>query len=417
MQHDFGGKVFKIHRYTFTVHEADGRIAASRYQFPIRLGYATTVDKAQGRTIASLVVDCYSLWKAAHIGVAMGRAICTNGLEVRNLNLNVAFLKHPAKVINFYDTPGIGVKQDRTCCESRIQGNVHNAAGNVIVHAFHFHVPANGAPNFGQNDEGTCNDSANEFNTETQFPYDMKTFIKSLLHSNPVAPRQKKRNEIIELSATMPSFQNFICDAYATIVDIFETCKIAPKKTKCNWCVMCAVIQDYLTSPTYLAKCCKGFDLNTLTSEHNRLSTHIFFSLLGKVVQSEKETLQNLNDTYSAPISTDMSDHERALLRYVAGATIHKVTKDLQHSASEDMIDNIHRAKIEYKCFQLLQSLHIPEGFAIESTDDPASLVEILRHQHHTRGLTIVSDAAFVFFKYLCAKIRTIQTFQYLEVH
>ena len=123
---------------------------------------------------------------------------------------------------------------------------------------------------------------------------------------------------------------------------------------------MCAVIQDYLTSPTYLIKCCKGFDLNTLTSEHNRLSTHIFFSLLGKVVQSEKETLQNLNDTYSAPISTDMSDHERAVLRYVAGATIHTVTKDLQHSASEDMIDNIHQAKIEYRCFQLLQSLHIP---------------------------------------------------------
>ena len=56
-----GGQVFKIHRYTFTVREADGTIATSRYQFPVRLGYATTVDKAQGRTIVSLVVDCYSL--------------------------------------------------------------------------------------------------------------------------------------------------------------------------------------------------------------------------------------------------------------------------------------------------------------------------------------------------------------------
>ena len=66
-------------------------------------------------------------------------------------------------------------------------------------------------------------------------------------------------------------------------------------------------------------------------------------------------------------------------MRYVAGATIHKVTKDLQHSACENMINNIHRAKIEYRCFQLLQSLRIPEGFAIESTDDHASLMEILR--------------------------------------
>ena len=112
----------------------------------------------------------------------------------------------------------------------------------------------------------------------------------------------------------MPSFHNFIRDAYGTIVDTFETYKIHPKKTKCNWCVMCAVIQDYLTSPTYLAKCCKGFDLVTLTSEHNRLSTYIFFTLLANVVKSEKERLQNLGQTYQGPISTDMPDHERAVL-------------------------------------------------------------------------------------------------------
>ena len=139
----------------------------------------------------------------------------------------MTFLKHPAKVINFYDAPGIGVKQDRTC-QTRIQANAQNAAGNVIVHAFNINGAANGA----QNDEGTSIESANEFNTEMQFPYDMNTFIKSLLRTNPVAPRQKKRNELIEASAALPSFQNFIRDAYGTIVDIFETYKIAPKNNK-----------------------------------------------------------------------------------------------------------------------------------------------------------------------------------------
>ena len=43
--------------------------------------------------------------------------------------------------------------------------------------------------------------------------------------------------------------------------------------------------------------------------------------------------------------------------------------------------------------------------------------MEILRQQHNSRGLTIVSDEAFVFFKYLHPKIKTIQTFQYLEIH
>ena len=136
-----------------------------------------------------------------------------------NLNLTVAYLKHPAKVINFYDTPGIGVNADRTCCDTRIQDNACNAALNVIVHAFSFNVLAHGPANL--QDNGTSLDCANEFNTETQFPYDTKTFIKSLLHSNPMAPRQKKRNELIQVSAEMPSFHNFIRDAYGTIVDIY----------------------------------------------------------------------------------------------------------------------------------------------------------------------------------------------------
>ena len=72
LQHGMERKIFEIEKYSFTVCEMDGSIAASRCQFPLRLGYATTVDKAQGRTIASLVVDCYNLWKFAQMGVGIG---------------------------------------------------------------------------------------------------------------------------------------------------------------------------------------------------------------------------------------------------------------------------------------------------------------------------------------------------------
>ena len=81
------------------------------------------------------------------------------------------------------------------------------------------------------------------------------------------------------------------------------------------------------------------------------------------------------------------------------------------------MINKIHRARIEYKCYQLMQSLRIPEGFALEYTDDPASLKEILRRQHNSRSLTIVSDQAFMFFKYMYCKMKSIQTFEFLEKH
>ena len=51
-----------------------------------------------------------------------------------------------------------------------------------------------------------------------------------------------------------------------------------------------------------------------------------------------------------------MPDHEKAVLHYVSGATIHKVTKDLKESAQGHMISNVQKAHIEYKCYQLLQS-------------------------------------------------------------
>ena len=105
----------------------------------------------------------------------------------------------------------------------------------------------------------------------------------------------------------------------------------------------------------------------------------------------------------AGPVSTDMPNHEREILRHVRGATIHKVTKDLCTSASIHMINKMHQARIKYKCFQLMQSLRIPEGY-VKYTDDPASLKEISRRQYNTRGLTIVSDEAFTFFKYVYCK-------------
>ena len=101
----------------------------------------------------------------------------------------------------------------------------------------------------------------------------------------------------------------------------------------------------------------------------------------------------------------------------MAGATIHKVTKDLKESAQRHMVTNVQRARIEYKCYQLLQSLRVPEGHATQYSNDPASLMEIIRRQHNTRRVTIVSDAMFAFFKYLYCKVKKVQTYEYLQSH
>ena len=88
---------------------------------------------------------------------------------------------------------------------------------------------------------------------------------------------------------------------------------------------MCAVINDYFTSALYLEKVKKCFQTAELHDVHNRICTKVHFELLTKVVQSEKQKMDSLIASTAGPVSTDMPDHERAILRHVCGATIHKV--------------------------------------------------------------------------------------------
>ena len=129
----------------------------------------------------------------------------------------------------------------------------------------------------------------------------------------------------------------------------------------------------------------------------------------------EKECVQTLVQVDDVPSIAEMSEMERAILRYMAGVTIHEVTKNLQQSAHNHMITAMHHAKIEYRCCQLLERLHFPQGYALEHTNDPESLKEILHRQYKTQGLTIVSDEAFNFFKLLYCKVKSVQTFRNLE--
>lgn len=116
--HAFGGKVFNICKYTFPLRDAANKVVAVRKQFPVRLGYALTVDKAQGRSIEELVIDAY--WRPGQFGVAMGRAMRTQGLQVQNFNSAACALKHPQIVYDYYAEKSKTLKGDLTCCKIRI---------------------------------------------------------------------------------------------------------------------------------------------------------------------------------------------------------------------------------------------------------------------------------------------------------
>ena len=120
LHHKLGGKTFKVERCKFLVRADDGKVVASRYQFPVRLGYCITVDKSQGRTLDKVVVDGSNIWKAGQLGVAVGRAVSTDGLQIINFDKSSAYIKHPDVVYEAYNRRMETVKQSRLCCKKNI---------------------------------------------------------------------------------------------------------------------------------------------------------------------------------------------------------------------------------------------------------------------------------------------------------
>ena len=220
MNHCMGDKCLKLKRYAFLIHDANGHIVATRLQVPIKLGYATMVDKAQGRTIIKLIVNTYNFWRVAQIAVAIGRAISKAGLQILNYNKFAAHLQHPSIVQDFYDTPSIPMTAKMTCCQFRM---TQIAAGDVCTYALQVAGPAN--VNLLQ--VGTKDNNGSQINNENledlqlNFPYDVNTFLESLMYEG-ITEIQCRHNRIIKELASSTDFVKFFRDCYQFLSGLFH---------------------------------------------------------------------------------------------------------------------------------------------------------------------------------------------------
>ena len=214
------------------------------------------------------------------------------------------------------------------------------------------------------------------------------------------------------------NFRNFVLDAYSEIDELFHIYRIPPKGNKCNWCIMCKKLQDIFTSTQYKLKCMKAFGVNNLLPMQNPICTKVYFSLLQEIVSMERNKMQEeIRVADVSDVIKNLTNTDRMVLHYVAGATIHNDASKPKEGVKLNMINHIHKAKIEFKCTQLLQSLRIPVGHAVASTSDPDSLLEIFWRHHLNQGLTVVSDDTFDFFKVFYCKVNSVLTVKNLKCH
>ncbi len=90
-----------VEKNQFSIQNAEGRTVASVINFPLTLGYATTIHKSQGSTLDELWVDLSRLWEPGHAYVALSRLRTGEGLKL--LGWSPRSIITDPQVTSFYD--------------------------------------------------------------------------------------------------------------------------------------------------------------------------------------------------------------------------------------------------------------------------------------------------------------------------
>lgn len=80
----------------------NGEVQAQRRQLPLILAWALSIHKAQGQTLERVTVDLRRAFENGQAYVALSRATCQEGLQVKNFNKK-AVMAHP-RVTEFYES-------------------------------------------------------------------------------------------------------------------------------------------------------------------------------------------------------------------------------------------------------------------------------------------------------------------------
>lgn len=89
-----------IDQMEFAQKDGEGKVQASAFQYPLTLAWASTIHKAQGATLETVIADLRHLWDSGQAYVAMSRTKTAEGFHVLNWSRDAVIIDQ--RVRQFY---------------------------------------------------------------------------------------------------------------------------------------------------------------------------------------------------------------------------------------------------------------------------------------------------------------------------
>ena len=377
---NFDGALHHIERTLFERFDTRANfVRAARFQFPLKLAFALTVHKAQGRTEPFLEVDCFSFFAPGQLGVAIGRAVTIENLRVRNYNTESATMKHLPHVYEFYRTTSQDepLLEDLSCCRMSKREDDEGEEGNVDRDA----------------------DSTTENPWPSSADIDEMPSTSSTVSGGLMDRITCKPPDGVQIDQTrLVQFVNVIQQKLDTLLP-------GTGKNKDAWSQAYRSFHQYLVSDEFKGQICTMFQTLSVTPACNKFAIRLAFQVNEILVAEKAEGISKTQEAKNQATGKqlDMSDAGKAKIRYLAGACLSTIGKRQRSKALTDLTNTFHSQKRRhaYRQQRLLSSLRISEAEICESTEEPASLSEVQRKQSPGKGLYHIPDTVFGFFMQL----------------
>ncbi|KAK3102031.1 hypothetical protein FSP39_008246 [Pinctada imbricata] len=337
---DFDGKVVTLQRLRYEIYDSEeGRVLASRTQYPVILAFALTVHRAQGQTLEYLQIDCKSFFAAGQMGIAVGRATKKAEVQILNFNEEAAFLKHKDCVYEFYERVSLPALDNKTCCKNEHDQSIEisketNPVDDEIIEVLDNLKQVENEPDLDLTTEYT------ELPTR-ECPFQLSESIQTNKDATFLCTVSVEK----VLSPEFVNYQTFI---YGKIYEILNSQK---RETSQHWNAAYSAVNRFILSDIHRNKCQQVYKHSKMTNDENKLSTRLVMWLKDKEIQRKsddivQQQLTQLQEQSSSTSPSSLSSAGKAKLRYVAGCCLHKFENF--HIIGKNLIDNNENLKEEW---------------------------------------------------------------------